>query len=74
MKNIFLHKLYTECGGEASPRSFHKKSKLSISLNQQSEILYSLHLLHVQVKVHQHISKLRCWPPDHVYFEKQKEV
>ena len=72
MKNIFLH--HTECGGEASPRSFQKKSKLSISLNQQSEILYSLHLLYVQVEVYQHISKLRCWPPSHLYFEKQKEV
>ena len=34
MRNYFLEKSYT-CGGEASPRPFHKKSKLSISLGQQ---------------------------------------
>ena len=33
MSNIFLEKLYTKCGGEASSRSFFKKSKLSISLD-----------------------------------------
>ena len=26
----FLKKSYIKCGGEASPRPFHKKSKLSI--------------------------------------------
>ena len=57
MRNIFLEKLYTECGGEASPRPFDKKSKLSISLDQQSEILCSLFLLYVQVEVYQNISK-----------------
>ena len=25
MRNIFLEKLYTKCGGEASPRHFHGK-------------------------------------------------
>ena len=39
MRNIFLQKLYTKCGGKASPRPFYKKSQLSISLNQQSEML-----------------------------------
>ena len=34
MKNIFLEKSYTKCGGETIPRFFFKKSKLSISLNQ----------------------------------------
>ena len=37
--NTFIEKLYTKCGGEASPRSISKKSKLSTSLNQQSEML-----------------------------------
>ena len=37
--NIFLEKSYTECGGESSPRQFYEKSKLSISLDQQSEML-----------------------------------
>ena len=39
MRNIFLVKSYTKCGGEARPRPSHKKLKLSISLDQQSEML-----------------------------------
>ena len=34
MKNIFLEKPYTKCGGETSPRPFSEKLKLSISLDQ----------------------------------------
>ena len=37
--NVFLEKSYTKCDGEASPRVFDKKSKLSVHLNQQSEML-----------------------------------
>ena len=48
MKNIFLEKSYIECGGVNSSRPFSKKIKLSISLDQQSEILYSLFLLYVK--------------------------
>ena len=47
-RNIFLKKLYTKCGGEISPRTFSKKLKLSISLNQQPEILHTLFLLYVK--------------------------
>ena len=39
MRNIFLENSYTKYGGEASPRLSYKKSKLRISLGQQSEIL-----------------------------------
>ena len=39
MKNIFLEKLYKKFVRAASPRVIHKKSKLSISLNQQYEVL-----------------------------------
>ena len=39
MRNIFLKKLYSKYGGEASFRPFHEKSKLSIYLDQQSEML-----------------------------------
>ena len=39
MRNIFLENSSTKCGEEASSRTFYKKSKLSISLNQQSEML-----------------------------------
>ena len=31
MRNIFLEKLYTKCGGETSPRPFSESLKLSIS-------------------------------------------
>ena len=34
MRNICLEKSYPKCGGEASPRSFSEKLKLSISLDQ----------------------------------------
>ena len=34
MRNIFLEKSCTKYGGNTTPRSFSKKSKLSISLNQ----------------------------------------
>ena len=37
-QKYFVEKLYTKCGGEASPRPLNK----SISLDQQSEMLYSL--------------------------------
>ena len=40
IRNIFLEKSYTKCGGETSPRPFSTKSILSISLNQQSKVLY----------------------------------
>ena len=39
MRNIFLEKSYTKCGGGLVPRPFYKKSKLSISLDQQPETL-----------------------------------
>ena len=42
MRNTFYEKSYTKCGGEIIiPRLFSKKSKLSISLDQQSKVLYS---------------------------------
>ena len=33
MRNIFIEKSYTKCGGETAPRAFFKKSKFSISLD-----------------------------------------
>ena len=44
MRNIFHEKSYTKCGGETSLRP--KNSKLSISLDRQSKVLYSLFLLY----------------------------
>ena len=42
MRNIFPEKSYTKCGGETSPRPFSEKLKLSIPMDQQSKVLYSL--------------------------------
>ena len=49
LTSIFIETSYTECGGETSPRPFSEKSKLSISLDQQAKVLYSLFLLHVKL-------------------------
>ena len=46
MRNIFIDNSYRKCGGEVNLRPFYKKSKLNISLDQQSEMLYSLSLLY----------------------------
>ena len=46
MRNIFLEKSYRKYGEEASPRPFSEKLKLSISLDQLSEVRYSLFLLY----------------------------
>ena len=51
LKKVFLKKSYTKCGGEASPRPFYNKSKLSMSIDQQSEMLSGLFLLYAQVEV-----------------------
>ena len=45
IRNIFVEKLYTKCGGETSPGLFSEKIKLTISLDQWSKVLYSLFLL-----------------------------
>ena len=42
MRIIFLEKSYTKCGREAIPKPFSKNTKLSISLDQYSKILYIL--------------------------------
>ena len=60
IKNVFLEKSYTKCGEETSSRPFSKKSKLSLSLDQHSKVLYSLCLLYVQVKSYQKVLKLNC--------------
>ena len=39
MANICIEKSYAECCREASPRPFYKKSKLSLCLDQPSEML-----------------------------------
>ena len=49
MGSIFLEKSYSKCGWETSPRTCSKKLKLNLSLDQDSEVLYSLFLLYIQV-------------------------
>ena len=60
MRNIFLEKSYTKCGGKTNSRAISKKSKLDLSLNQHYEHLCSLILLYVKVKDYQNILKLKC--------------
>ena len=48
-RNIFLEKLYTDCGEETSPRGFSKESKLNISQDQQPKPLCRLLLLYGKV-------------------------
>ena len=45
LRNIFLEKPCTKCGGETIPTLFFKKSKLSIYPDQYSKILCILFLL-----------------------------
>ena len=45
LRNKFLEKSYTKCGGETIPRYSFEKSKLSISLDQYSKVLCILFLL-----------------------------
>ena len=59
MRFIFLKKPCPKCGGGTNSRLFFKKSKLTISLDQQSEVSYSLFSLYVQVEDYQNILKLR---------------
>ena len=61
MRNPFLEESRTKSAEEVtSTLFFKKKSKFSIYLDQQSQILYSLLLLYIQVDVYQNILKLRC--------------
>ena len=50
MSNIFREKLCIKCGGDTIPRSFSTKSKLYISLDQYSRVLYNLFLLNAKLR------------------------
>ena len=50
MRNIFLEKSCTKCGGETSSRPFSEKLKLNVSLNQKSRVLYCLFLLYAELR------------------------
>ena len=50
MRNIFFEKSYAKWGGETSPRPFSGNIKLSMSMDQQSKVLYSLFLLNPKLR------------------------
>ena len=50
VRNIFLETSYTKYDGETSPRPFSEKLKLSISLDQESKVSYSLFLLYAKTE------------------------
>ena len=50
VRNIFLEKSYTKYDGETSPRPFSEKLKLSISLDQESKVSYSLFFLYAKTE------------------------
>ena len=50
VRNIFVEKSYTKCSGDTIPRPLSKKSKLSISLDQQCKVLNSLFLLYANLR------------------------
>ena len=48
--NIFLEKSYAKCVRETIPRPFFEKSKLRVSLDQNTKILYILFLLFAKLR------------------------
>ena len=60
MRNRFLEKSFTNCGGETISRLSSIKSKLSISLDKYSITFYSLFLIVWQVEGYRKILKLSC--------------
>ena len=50
MRNIFVEKSYTKCGGETSPTPFSEKLKFSVSLDQYSKVLYNFFLLYDKLR------------------------
>ena len=59
MRNISLEKPSTKCSQETIPRPFFKISKLSISLNRWSKVLYNLFFNVSQFNGYQNILNLR---------------
>ena len=50
MRNIFLEKSFSKCGGETSSRPFFEKLKLTISLDQWPKVLYNFFLLYGKLR------------------------
>ena len=50
MRKLFHEKSYTKSGGEPIPRPFSKKSKLNLSLDQFSKVLYCLFWFYAKLR------------------------
>ena len=61
MRNIFLEKPSKKWDGETNPRRYSKKSKLSISLDQQPMILYRYFSLYREILGNM-CNAIVCWP------------
>ena len=59
---------YTKCDGDTSSRSFSEKLKLSISLDQQSEVLHNLCLLYAKLRAFETL-KLNCIPLSFISYQ-----
>ena len=62
MRNSFLIKSYTKCGGETSPRPFFKKSKMKLISGSTVWNLCRFFSLYAQFEDYQNSLKLRSWP------------
>ena len=62
MRNIFLEKSSTKCGGKTSLRPFSGKLKLSISVQSQVSSFMLFVFIVFQVEGYQDTLKLSCRP------------
>ena len=63
IRNIFIRKLYAKFEEKLIPDPFLKNENWAyLSLDQQSEILYNIFLLYIQVEDYRNILKLTSWP------------
>ena len=62
MRNIFLEKLYTKCGGKTSLRPFSRKLKLTIYQDQWSKVFLQFVVIVFQVEGYQNAWKLSYRP------------
>ena len=69
MKNIFWKTHAQNVLKELVPGQCMMKPKRSIPLGQQSEMLWNLFILQVQVEVYQSIRKLMCWPLNFISYK-----
>ena len=80
VRNVFLQKSYTKCGGKAIPRPFYRNSNLSITVDQQSEMLQFAFIvcpsgdLPKYIKIKKFNALTTCFDLIYNISKKQKEV